>query len=280
MYLIFDTETTGLPQNWKAPLTDFNNWPRMVQLAWQIHDNKGALISVKNFIIKPEGFDIPYNAEKIHGISTQRAHKKGVEFWCIKKFITDVQNSQFVVGHNVDFDNNIVGCELLRKEMDNILSDFPCLDSMKLSVDFCQIPGGRGGGYKYPSLTDLHQKLFGEVFAEAHNASADVEATTRCFLELIRLEVISAKKVNLTEAQLEEFKELNPSPFQLLGLDTQPYTPLNQEVDVEETDNESSSKSFSKYSIDAPFSHLHLHTQYSILQASSNIDDLVEKALK
>ncbi|MAO71159.1 MAG: DNA polymerase III subunit alpha [Flavobacteriales bacterium] len=281
MYLIFDTETTGLPQNWKAPLTDFNNWPRMVQLAWQIHDNKGALISVKNFIIKPEGFDIPYNAEKIHGISTQRAHKKGVELQVVlKEFITDVQNSQFVVGHNVDFDNNIVGCELLRKEMDNILSDFPCLDSMKLSVDFCQIPGGRGGGYKYPSLTDLHQKLFGEVFAEAHNASADVEATTRCFLELIRLEVISAKKVNLTEAQLEEFKELNPSPFQLLGLDTQPYTPLNQEVDVEETDNESSSKSFSKYSIDAPFSHLHLHTQYSILQASSNIDDLVEKAIE
>ena len=32
MYLIFDTETTGLPKNWKAPLTDFDNWPRMVQL--------------------------------------------------------------------------------------------------------------------------------------------------------------------------------------------------------------------------------------------------------
>ena len=52
MYLIFDTETTGLPQNWKAPLTDFDNWPRMVQIAWQMHDEKGVLIDVKNFLIQ------------------------------------------------------------------------------------------------------------------------------------------------------------------------------------------------------------------------------------
>jgi len=34
MYLFFDTETTGLPKNWKAPIEDLNNWPRLVQLAW------------------------------------------------------------------------------------------------------------------------------------------------------------------------------------------------------------------------------------------------------
>ena len=77
MYLIFDTETTGLPENWKAPLTDFDNWPRCVQLAWQIHNKEGGLVEVKNYIIRPEGFNIPYNAEKIHGISTQRALKHG-----------------------------------------------------------------------------------------------------------------------------------------------------------------------------------------------------------
>ena len=281
MYLIFDTETTGLPKNWKAPLTDFDNWPRMVQLAWQIHDNKGELIAVKNYIIKPDGYDIPYNAEKIHGISTQRAQKLGIDLKLVlKEFVLDVENSQFVVGHNVEFDNNIVGCELLRIQMDNILSNFPCLDTMKLSVDYCQIPGGRGGRFKYPSLTDLHQKLFGESFAEAHNASADVEATTRCFLELIRLEVISAKKANLTEAQFEYFKELNPKPFELLGLDTQPYAPLNQEDEKIVVESESPSKSLKKHNIDAPFSHLHLHTQYSILQASSNINAIVEKALE
>ena len=78
MYLVFDTETTGLPLNYKAPLTDFNNWPRMVQIAWQIHDVKGELIEVKNYIVKPEGYTIPYNSEKIHGISTKRALETGL----------------------------------------------------------------------------------------------------------------------------------------------------------------------------------------------------------
>ena len=78
MYLIFDTETTGLPQNWKAPLADFDNWPRLVQLTWQVHDVEGKLIDVKNYIVKPEGFDIPFNASKIHGISTERAEKEGM----------------------------------------------------------------------------------------------------------------------------------------------------------------------------------------------------------
>ena len=199
MYLIFDTETTGLPQNWKAPLTDFDNWPRMVQIAWQMHDEKGSLIDVKNFIIKPEGYDIPYNAEQIHGISTERAQKQGVDLKIVlEEFATDVKNSKFVVGHNIKFDNNIVGCEFLRLEMNNFLSNFPLLDTMKESTEYCQILGGRGGGFKWPSLTQLHEKLFGEDFDEAHNASADVEATTRCFLELVRLDVISAKSAGLT----------------------------------------------------------------------------------
>ena len=43
MFLIFDTETTGLPKKWNSPLTDFDNWPRAVQIAWQIHAEDGKL---------------------------------------------------------------------------------------------------------------------------------------------------------------------------------------------------------------------------------------------
>ncbi|MBT3418130.1 MAG: DNA polymerase III subunit alpha [Flavobacteriales bacterium] len=284
MYLIFDTETTGLPQNWKAPLTDFNNWPRMVQLAWQMHDSQGKLIDVKNFIIKPEGYDIPYNAEKIHGISTDRANKQGVDLkFVLHEFIKDVESSKFVVGHNVEFDNSIVGCELLRKNLVNLLADFPCLDTMKESTNYCEIPGGRGGNFKWPSLTDLHEKLFGEAFAEAHNASADVEATTRCFLELVRLQVISTKKSGLSESEFEKYKELNPKSFQLLGLDTQPYQDLknDEQNDVtDEIEEDSLSPNSFVESTDSPFSHLHLHSQYSVLQASTNINLLADKAVE
>ena len=124
MYLIFDTETTGLPQNWKAPITDFDNWPRCVQLAWQIHDKQGKLLEVKNYIVKPDGYDIPFNASKIHGISTDLALKQGLPLIeVLLEFVKGLKKSKFVIGHNVSFDNNIIGCEFLRQGMTNLLSD-------------------------------------------------------------------------------------------------------------------------------------------------------------
>ena len=78
MILIYDTETTGLPRDWNAPISDADNWPRLVQLAWQLHDKQGRLLSRGNFIVAPEGFTIPFNSTKIHGITTDRALADGV----------------------------------------------------------------------------------------------------------------------------------------------------------------------------------------------------------
>ena len=79
MFLIFDTETTGLPRNYNAPITDVSNWPRVVQLAWQLHDEYGQLIEHKDFLIRPKGYNIPIEAEGIHGISTELASIGGDE---------------------------------------------------------------------------------------------------------------------------------------------------------------------------------------------------------
>ncbi len=150
MYLIFDTETTGLPQNWKAPLTDFDNWPRLVQLAWQVHDDKGKLVDVKNYIIKPEGFNIPFNASKIHGISTERAVQEGIDLSeVLEIFMQELEKVKFVIGHNIGFDNNIVGCEFLRKNMPNLLQSFAKIDTKDDATEFCKIPGGKGGKFKW-----------------------------------------------------------------------------------------------------------------------------------
>jgi DNA polymerase III subunit alpha len=278
MYLIFDTETTGLPQSWKAPLTDFNNWPRCVQLAWQIHDKEGKLLEVRNYIIKPDGYDIPFNAEKIHGISTQLALKKGISLKeVLLIFVKDIKKSKFVIGHNVGFDNNIIGCELLRNGMPNLLADFPCIDTKDNATDYCAIPGGRGGKFKWPNLTELHTKLFGEAFAEAHNASADVEATARCFLELVRLEVIPFLEAGLNATEFKKYQETNSDPFKLIGLNIEPYAadPLgHEEKDLNEDDRVVYEASTS------PFAHLHVHSQFSVLQATIDVKDLVNKAVE
>ena len=278
MYLVFDTETTGLPQDWNAPLTDFQNWPRLVQLAWQIHDIEGKLIKVKNYIIKPEGYDIPFNAQKIHGISNEIAEKKGVLLIdVLNEFISDIKESKFVVGHNISFDNNIVGCEFLRKDLDNILLDFPYLDTKDISTDYCKIPGGKGGRYKWPSLTELHVNLFAEEFSSAHNASADVEATARCFLELIRLDVISHEILDISLHELQRFQTLNPEPFKLIGLNIEPYDNLNINEDLEIAEASDIKKDIISKSL---FAHLHLHSQYSVLQATANINQLVDRAVE
>jgi DNA polymerase-3 subunit alpha len=286
MFLIFDTETTGLPRNYKAPLTDFDNWPRAVQIAWQLHDDKGELVEVKNFIIKPDGFTIPFNSEKIHGISTERAIKYGVDIDIVlDELETVLRQTKFNVGHNIEFDLNIMGSEFLRMGRKNPLAKMESLDTMKQTVNFCAIPGGRGGGYKYPNLSELYQKLFGEKFKEAHNASADVEATSRAFLELIRKSIILPKKLHFSAEQFKSFNEFNPDTIQLLGLNIKPYNPAEIEdvADIKQEETEVIEKDIdtevAKELLDVPFSHLHNHTQYSVLQATSKIDDLINKAV-
>ena len=85
MYLIFDTETTGLPKRWNAPLMDTDNWPRCIQIAWQLHDHMGQCLEHQDFLIRPNGFNVPYDAEKVHGISTALATEQGEELAVVLK---------------------------------------------------------------------------------------------------------------------------------------------------------------------------------------------------
>ena len=115
MYLIFDTETTGLPKRWGAPISDTDNWPRCVQIAWQLHDEMGKIIENQDYLIRPDGYNIPYDAEKIHGISTELAQAEGVLLSeVLEKFNIALSKSKFIVGQNLGFDVNIMGCEFFR----------------------------------------------------------------------------------------------------------------------------------------------------------------------
>ncbi len=285
MFLIYDTETTGLPRDFNAPITDSENWPRMVQISWQLHDEAGELKEVKNYIIKPEGYEIPYAVVKVHGITTERANKQGVPLdFVLKEFNTVLQQTQFVVGHNISFDNSIIGAEFHRKNIETTLFSKSTLDTKNEGTAYCAIPGGKGGGYKWPKLGELHEKLFDEKFDQAHNAAADVEATARCFLELIRLKVISADQLDYTDEQFKNFRLKNPSPIQAIGLNTQAYNPDDIESEVEEKDiieaQDDSQKATGIHLKDVEFTHLHLHTQYSILDGATAIPGIAEKAVK
>jgi DNA polymerase III epsilon subunit-like protein len=185
MYLFFDTETTGLPQNWRAPITDSDNWPRLVQLAWSCYDQNGNLWESYNFIIKPEGFIIPDEVAKIHRITQDRALNEGVSLdEALEAFSRDVKKADLIIGHNIDFDDKIISAELYRRHKPAILDQANKACTMKMSVDICRLPNKRGNGYKWPNLAELHQFLFQTDFPDAHDAMVDVNACARCFFAL------------------------------------------------------------------------------------------------
>ena len=282
MFLIFDTETTGLPKRWNAPISDVDNWPRCVQLAWQLHDNKGDLISNHSYLIKAEGFDIPYEAEKIHGISTDLANEIGKNIDdVLELFINDYKTAGFLVGHNLKFDINIIGAELYRKGYEIDISKKDVLDTCsELTAEVCKLPGGRGGKFKYPTLIEIYSTLFKDKFMEAHNASADVEATSRVFFELVRKGVFDQKVFKGYPDLIGNLKLKGDVPIEILGLKH-----LNLKKESEKISKLSSDLNEIKQTKDIPdeiksvsFSHLHNCSQFSVLQSTSRILDLVKKA--
>ncbi|NOQ25487.1 MAG: 3'-5' exonuclease [Bacteroidales bacterium] len=189
MYLFFDTETTGLPRNYKAPASDTNNWPRMVQIAWRLNDEKGNELDAQSLIIKPEGYIIPQEASNVHRITTERANKEGVDLETVlESFSQLINKSKYLVAHNISFDEKIIGAEFFRKKLTTNLDKLKRICTMHSSTDFCKIPGNYG--YKWPKLQELHYKLFGEEFEEAHDAAADIDATVKCFWKLKELNII------------------------------------------------------------------------------------------
>ena len=278
MYLIFDTETTGLPKKWNAPLTDSENWPRCIQIAWQIHDAAGAVISHEDYLIQPDGYTIPFDSEQIHGISTALAEAQGVPLdEVLEKFHKALDEVDYVVGHNVSFDRNIMGAEYLRSGLEDVLENKAVVDTCtEETAQLCQLPGGRGGKFKLPTLSELYRFLFQESFMEAHNATADVEATSRAFLELLRQDKIHPKAFDNQAVQTAKLKEVT-SPFDLIGLTHQNLKEASLKFkEKARPESPTASTSFDPLVADAPFVHLHNHSQFSVLQATSRISQLVE----
>lgn len=183
--LFFDTETTGIiPRGITDPLRQVNYYPHVVQLSWQIGTKEG------DFIIRPDGFTIPPEAAKVHGITTDRALAEGVPYkQAFLEFFKDVKTADTLCAHNANFDKSVIIAEYVRmtnvdraQKFQRFLLDKPLVDTMLLTCEFvgARFPNGEIG--KYPRLEELYDKLFHEKFP-AHNSLEDVRALARCYWE-------------------------------------------------------------------------------------------------
>jgi DNA polymerase III epsilon subunit-like protein len=103
----------------------------------------------------------------------------------LQDFQSLINQAEYLVAHNMSFDEKIVGAEFLRNRMPDGTSTKKKICTMQSTTNFCAIEGPYG--YKWPKLSELHYKLFGTGFEEAHNAAVDINATAKCFWELKRL---------------------------------------------------------------------------------------------
>ena len=80
MYIFFDTETTGVPRNYKASPNDLNNWPRITQFAFIVTDEKFNIVKTFQALLQPDGWEVPKEKFFIdNNMSTERCKLEGLK---------------------------------------------------------------------------------------------------------------------------------------------------------------------------------------------------------
>ena len=186
--IVFDTETTGLPESRNTSILETDKWPYIVQISWVLYDcEKMEVLNVQDHIIKC-GVDIPKESSDIHGITNARAERKGVALLPVMDaFDADLQAADLVVAHNLSFDKRMFMVEAIRNKRKQYFTrngvKKPESCTMKGSKNLCAIEriGSNGDKYfKYPTLSELHVKLFGYEPKGTHDSMADVLICLRC----------------------------------------------------------------------------------------------------
>jgi DNA polymerase III subunit epsilon len=190
-YLVFDTETTGLPRFERGvrgfpPPTRLRNYDgsRVVSVAWLVvRASDHVVLAEGGGLIRPEGFAIPPEATRVHGISTERALAEGEPFAAVRaRFLAAMARCDEAVGHNVDFDVSVLGAEFARR---GYVADLDRLQFRMRRVCTMALARSTLGLSSNPRLGVLYERLFGRPMEGAlHDAAVDTLACYRCLVKL------------------------------------------------------------------------------------------------
>ena len=176
--LIFDTETTGLPEGKNPSIYETQKWPHIIQLSYIVYDSEtNEIVTLEDdYISIDENVIIQPESQKIHNISRELLSSKGISIeQALEKFNRFSDMSDLLVGHNVSFDKRMVMVEGIRNKIRVNIHDTYC--TMKNSVELCKIQRFWPNGdmyFKYPTLSELHNELFQKIPKNTHNALIDI----------------------------------------------------------------------------------------------------------
>lgn len=201
--LIFDTETTGLvPKDTSLYKTE--DWPYIVQFSFilfntisnKIEDNHDYIIKI------PKTITIPRESSKIHGITKRISNAQGYDMKDILEiFKILLDRCDFLVAHNISFDKRMLTVEAIRHKI-NLNFNRNGLNlycTMRNSIELCNIEKQSEDGEvynKFPTLLELHYKLFNIIPNNLHNSFIDILICLRCFYKMIYNEDLCIKNKN------------------------------------------------------------------------------------
>lgn len=157
-WLAFDTETTGLGKT-----------ARIIQIAWQIHDESNQIICSDSFTVKPDDEHMIITNTNIHGLTTEMVEQGHDLPSVLRKMLDDIEkyNVTRIVAHNMSFDFPMVKREMMRHEMYDELLKFEKIERA------CTMLLGRKKGYRPVNLQALYEQVYGSLPEEAILHTAD-----------------------------------------------------------------------------------------------------------
>jgi DNA polymerase III epsilon subunit-like protein len=150
--LVYDTETTGKPPT--LPGKKFaegffsdkklkaEQWPRIVQLAFILYDtDRMETLQMYDSIIqlRPNQYPIPAESTKVHGITDEKSQAEGIPIaQALVDFMEAYERAAYVVGHNIQYDINVVLAEivLMNRRMDDLDREFLTKEARKALKSF------------------------------------------------------------------------------------------------------------------------------------------------
>lgn len=186
MYLIFDCSALAGKTNYKANFTETEAWPRLIHISWILLNQEYKPIADADYIVQSSQFKIDEKSKEKAHIDDEDIQKKALPInEILDKFSEAVEQAEYLFSHNLNYNENILGAEYVRAKKSISMFSKKRFCLMEEGTYFCKI-SAKGGGFKFPTLPELHASCFGQSYGPAGNARADVIAAARSFIKLMK----------------------------------------------------------------------------------------------
>ena len=186
MYLIFDCSALAGYTNYKANFTETEAWPSLIHISWILLNDEFKPVEDADYIPVPEGFVIDNKSKEKAHIDDEDVEKKSKNLTeILNLFDNAVGKAEYIFAHNLNYNENILGAEFVRIKKSITMFSKKRFCLMEEGTYYCKIPS-KGGGFKFPTLPELHAACFGQSYSPSGNARADVIAAARSFIKLMK----------------------------------------------------------------------------------------------